>query len=58
MEFLLYMTIGACGGFVVGMVFHKLVVSEAAGIKQHITDEVDQVRLDMKEGLAAAAKKV
>jgi hypothetical protein len=46
------------GCFVAGVIFAKTVISEAASIKNHVTEEVGQLRLDVQEKLAAAAKKV
>jgi hypothetical protein len=33
--------------FVLGVLFHKYIVSESAAIKQHVTDEVAEVRADV-----------
>ena len=33
--------------FVLGVLFHKYIVSESAAIKQHVTDEVAEIRADV-----------
>jgi len=33
--------------FIAGVVFHKFVVSEATAIKDHVSDEIAEVRLDV-----------
>jgi hypothetical protein len=35
------------GGFGAGVYFQKYVISEAASIKQHVTDEVAELRADV-----------
>lgn len=44
--------------FVAGVVFHKYVVSEAASIKQHVTDAEARIRDDVANLLKSAANKV
>lgn len=44
--------------FVAGVVFHKYVVSEAASIKQHVTDAEARIRADVANLLKSAANKV
>ena len=44
--------------FAAGVIFHKYVISEATSIKQHVTDEVAEVRTDIASLLGEAAKKV
>lgn len=46
------------GAFVAGVVFHKLVVSEAQAIKAHVTAEVEKLRGDVSSLLSKAAAKV
>jgi hypothetical protein len=33
--------------FVLGVLFHKYIVSESAAIKQHVTDEIAEARADI-----------
>jgi hypothetical protein len=44
--------------FAAGVVVHKYVISEAQSIKQHITDEVAELRADVASLLTKAAAKV
>lgn len=46
------------GAFVAGVIFHKLVVSEAQAIKAHVTAEVEKLRGDVSALLSKAAAKV
>lgn len=46
------------GGFVAGVAFHKYVLSEAASIKQHVTDEVAEVRGDVASLLDKVKAKI
>jgi putative heme degradation protein len=46
------------GAFVAGVVFHKLVVSEAQAIKAHVTAELEKLRSDVSSLLSKAAAKV
>lgn len=45
-------------GLVLGVLFHKYVISEAQGIKEHVSDEIAEVRADLAEGLKKAAEKI
>ena len=45
-------------GFAVGVIFHKYVVSEASAIKQHVTDEVAEVRADLSGLLKRTADRL
>lgn len=44
--------------FAAGVIFHKYVVSEAAAIKDHVTAEIENLRIDVASVLAKAASKV
>ncbi len=44
--------------FAAGVVFAKYVISEANSIKQHVTEEVAQIRADLSSLLTKAAAKV
>ncbi len=46
------------GAFAAGVLFSKYVISEAAAIKAHVTDEVSAVRMDLATALGNLAKKV
>lgn len=46
------------GAFIAGVLFHKYVVSEANKIKQHVTDEIHELRADFSEFAHKAAEKV
>lgn len=44
--------------FAAGVVFAKYVISEATAIKQHVTDEVAEIRADVSSLLTKAAGKL
>jgi hypothetical protein len=49
---------GSFAGFVVGVIFAKSVLSEAASIKQHVSDEVAELRADVASLLGKAKGEV
>lgn len=38
--------------FAAGVIFHKYVISEAQSIKQHVTQEVNELRAQISTGIA------
>ena len=44
--------------FMLGVLFHKYVASEAAAIKAHVTDEIAEVRADVAAALQRVAGKL
>lgn len=50
--------IGFPAAFVAGVVFSKYVLSEAASIKAHVTEEVSALRAEVAAALTGLAKKV
>ena len=55
---ILIFALGFLAAFVGGVVFHKYVVSEATAIKEHVTDEVAEVRADIASLLDKAKSKL
>ncbi len=47
---------GLVVGFAVVVVFAKYVISEAASIKQHVTDEVAELRADVNRLVKVSTK--
>jgi hypothetical protein len=44
--------------FGAGVVFHKYVISEAVGIKQHVTASEERIRTDVANALKGLAGKI
>lgn len=54
----LALSIAVPAAFAAGVIFHKYVVSEAAAIKQHVTQAEERIRLEIVSALRSAANKV
>lgn len=54
----LFALYGMPAAFFAGVVFHKYVISEAASIKAHVTEEVSALRAEVASALGKAAAKV
>lgn len=48
----------AVASFAAGVFFHKYVISEAEAIKQHVTEEVAEVRADVASLLEKVKAKI
>lgn len=53
-----FIGVAAVAVFVAGVVFHKYVVSEAEALKSHITNEVLDLKLELKSFFERATNKL
>jgi hypothetical protein len=58
MDVFVSLSVGIATGFLAGVLFHKFVISEAVGIKEHVTAEIAEVRADVASLLGKAASKL
>lgn len=58
MDVFVFLSVGIATGFLTGVLFHKFVISEAVGIKEHVTAEIAEVRADVASLLGKAASKL
>jgi hypothetical protein len=58
MDVFVFLSVGVAVGFLAGVLFHKFVISEAVGIKEHVTAEIAEVRADVASLLGKAASKL
>jgi multidrug resistance efflux pump len=58
MDVFVFLSVGIATGFLTGVLFHKFVISEAVGIKEHVTAEIAEVRADVADLLEKVSGKV